>query len=185
MNSLRIKALALGLGYAESMRASTLIVHWRGTPFTDARRAVESFYDACRAAIVAPAPKRAACCQAMLGANPRAKACPDCGASFATKRRGLPMDAYLARLASMECDGSGEVLYPHGNAPSAVENGESVLGQWSFFDGFPEDGDVVEVTRADRPFVEAGAGPARYHVIHVGKRAAVEGEIPVETGRTR
>lgn len=184
MKALRIKALALNLGYAESMYASTLLVHWQGKPFTDARTAVESFYDACRAALVPPGPKRAACCQKMLAVKPAAKACPDCGASFAVKRKHVSMYQYLAHIATMECDGSGHVLYPYDNAPDEVENGESVLGGWEFFGGFPDDCDVVEVLHADRPFAESGAAAAEFRVIHVGKTATREsarGEIPVAT----
>ena len=187
MKALRIKALALNLGYAESQYASTLLVRWQGKPFTDARAAVESFYDACRAALVASSPKRAACCAKTVAAMPRAKACPECGVSFAVKRTMLHFDEYLARIASMECDGSNHVLYPHDNAPEEVENGEPLLGQWRFFEGFPEDCDVVEVNSADRPFVRSGAGPAFYRVIHVGKaatRAPSRGEIPVATEET-
>jgi hypothetical protein len=184
VKALRIKALALNLGYAESQRASTLLVRWDGKPFTDARAAVESFYDACRAALVSPVPKRAACCQKTLAAKPSAKACPDCGVSFASKRKHVSMYQYLASIATMECDGSARVLYPHDNAPDEVENGESVLGGWAFFGGFPDDCDVVEVLHADRPFAESGAMAAEFRVIHVGKaatRASARGEIPVAT----
>lgn len=171
MKALRIKALALNFGAAEHERASTLIVHWRGKPFADARVAVESFYDACRAALVVPAPKRDACCTKTIASMPLAKACPTCGVSFVAKRRAVEMSDYLARLAKMDCDESTEVMYPNGNPPEAVESGDRVLGGWWFFDGFPDDCDVVEVTGADEPFYAHGAGEATYRVIHVGKMA--------------
>jgi len=187
VKALRIKALALNLGYAESQRASTLIVRWDGNkPFTAARAAVDSFFNACRAAL-AVAPKRAACCEKTVAKMPAAKACPDCGVSFASKRRTLHLDEYIAHLATMECDACGDVLYPYGGAPDVVEMGEPVLGLWRFFAGFPDDCDVVEVDGADRPFVDAGAGRATYRVIHVGKTATRDssrGEIPVASEET-
>lgn len=180
MKALRIKALALNFGVDEHERASTLIVHWRGKPFTDARAAVESFYDACRTALVEPAPKRAACCEKTRASIPLAKACPTCGTSFVSKRRAIVMDDYLARLAKMDCDESTDVMYPNSNPPEEVENGDRVLGGWWFFGGFPSDCDVVEVTSADAPFYAHGAGEATYLVIHVGKvatRASSRGKV--------
>ncbi len=174
MKALRIKALALHFGYAESLQASTLLVRWRGRPFTDARAALDSFIAACRAAITPPAPKRKLCCTATLAARSSAKACPDCGVSFVSKRKTLDLTEYLDRLHAMDCDSATEHLYPHGNAPDEVENGESHVGGWEFFKGFPADCDVVEVNGIDQPFASHGRGSATYCVVHVGKAATRE-----------
>lgn len=184
MKALRIKALALHFGYAEHLQVSTLLVHWRGRPFTDAREAIDSFVAACRAAITPPAPKRKPCCTATLAAKPSAKACPDCGVSFVSKRKTVELDCYLDGLRAMDCDSATDHLYPHGNAPAEVENGESHVGGWEFFKGFPADCDVVEVDGIDQPFREYGRGAADYCVIHVGKaaiRASSRGRIEPDT----
>ena len=171
--SLRIKALCINLGYAESARASSLIVRCL-KPFTKAADAVNNFVRACRAAITPPAPKAPtlkACCLRQLKEKPKAKACSTCGGNFKSaptkSRRSPTLDDYLRGLADTDVDGFREAAYPHHNAPSDVENGEvSRVGDWIFFGGLPNDADVVEVEGLDMALGEYGSA-ARFTVLRV------------------
>lgn len=181
MKKLRIKALCIHLGSAESLKAASLIVWWTGKkPFEDARLAIDDFIQACRKQCQAPEPQSAACCRDTLARNPKAKACEACGRSTRKEtRKNYPLDEYFRELLAMDCDGFGDAAYPAFEYDGS-DTGDCKIGNWDFFRGFPIDCDVVEIDQFDRPFSEYGSDAARYRVIHVGKiatRASSKGTL--------
>lgn len=186
---LKIKGLLLSVGYCEGQRAVVMPVAWTGRPFVDARAAVASFVAALLAVCKAPAPKEApfkACCVALRAAKPKAKACPDCGRSFAAKEKrtpdALPEDV-LDALWRADIDGWSDAL-PKWARPN--DTGDTSLGGWSFFGGLPADADVVEVDRFEDIFNDRGFCGTEFSVLHVGKRAtraSAHGSLtPAEVG---
>ena len=182
MKKLRIKALCINLGNAESLKAASLIVWWNGEkPFEDARLAIDDFIQTCRKQCQAPVSQTATCCRDTLARNPKAKACEACGRSTLKKpRKDYPLDEYLGELLSTLVAGFDDAAYP---AYECDTPGDCKIGDWEFFHGFPVDCDVVEIDQFDKPFSEYGTGQARYRVIHVGKiatRASSKGTIPCQ-----
>ena len=173
---LKIKGLLVSMGYCESQRAVVMPVLWTGRPFIDAREAVRSFVAALLATCKAPAPKEkplAPCCVALRAAKPKAKACPDCGRSFAAKEkreRDVSLDDLLDALWRADLDGWNGAL-PRWARSEDGSGDDPDLGGWRFFAGIPADADVVEVDHFDALFSDYGSRAAEFTVLHVGKRA--------------
>lgn len=179
---LKIKALCINIGYAESARTSCMFVHWRGRPFTDAREALTSFMDECKRVCQEAVPELEDCCKKTLARNAKAKACESCGDRMRRQddARSTPIDDYLQELVSASCDGFNEVAFPYG-ADEDAENNSGHVGRWEFFQGMPVDCDVVEVNCLDYAFADSGRMKAEFSVIHVGKaatRATANGKFP-------
>lgn len=186
--ALKIKGLLVSIGYAESSRTTVMPVTWTGRPFTDARVAVLTFAAAIEAACIAPAPKTkpfAACCVATKAAKPKAKACPDCGRSFAEKPKATPdadPEDLLHALWSTDCDGWNGAM-PKWLRDEEGRGDDPGFGGWRFFCGVPDDCDVVEVDRLDALFQGHGSRTAEFRTLHVGKwatRASSRGRITVD-----
>lgn len=177
---LKIKSLCINLGYAESARASSMILAWHGKPFEDARAAITSFVDACRAEVTPKEPERSTCCLATLARNSKAKACETCGTrAKAQKRPPIPIDEYLASLADATVDGFNATAHPF-DPDGGPCDGSSEVGGWHFFESFPRNCDVVVVESLDYVFRGSGRMDADFSVIHVGKaatRASARGEF--------
>lgn len=176
MVKLRIKGLLVSLGYCESIRSTVMPVQWTGRPFDDPRVALRSFATAIRDACKAPAPKAkplAKCCTATKAAKPKARACPDCGRSFAERSKKLPDADPVALLDALwraDVDGWNDAL-PRWLRDSG-DSGECVLSGWRFFGGMPDNCDVVEVDNFDAMFRTRGARIVDFVTIRVGKRAS-------------
>lgn len=174
IRELRIKALCLGFGYAESGRAATLIVHWKGEPFNRAYEALDSFLTACKAACVEPPPEPKECCTEFLKTMPHAKACPACGQKYKRKPKSMELSDYLVSLLECDNDSFQEKAYPFGDPPSDVQNGDFHVGGWYIAEGFPVDCDVVNVSSIDCAFADAGWADAEFNTIHVGKASKAD-----------
>ncbi len=162
---LKIKGLCLSMGYCEGARATTMLVHWEGKPFTDAKEAIRSFVGELRRICKAPEVKRKPCCVATLAAKPSAKACPDCGSKFKRGADTKPRDVF-ERLWNADVDGWSQAI---GSFADEEEHG--TLSKWRFFVGIPADCDVVEVDQFEK-LIDADEGDAvSFTVLHVGKRA--------------
>lgn len=166
---LKIKAVCLSMGDSEGLRSTVMFVRWEGKPFTSAIDAVRSLVAEFRRVCAAPRIVRKACCNDVLAAKPKAKACPDCGATLTSKPRNALISDVFDRVWSADGDGWAEATDPH-MADRDEEHG--MLGQWRFFVGMPADCDVVNVNNFDSLIREdKRAHDVPFDVTHVGKRA--------------
>ncbi len=167
MTKLKIKAICANIGYCEDARATSLIVIWKGKPFRDAQKALTHFFRACAEQTEKAEEARFECCLEQLRVKKDSKACPSCGCRFGTTVQ-LDIADYFADLFSADVDNFEEKAYPYKAAPDMY--GGQHIGGWYFFEGVPENCDMVVVDNFSADIDADDEWP--YRVMRVGKAVA-------------